>query len=251
MPASILTPADLALRPGRGARSPWLREALTAEGDPLPLPALSRDLSCDVAIVGGGYTGLWTALHLKERAPELDVVLVEQDICGSGPSGRNGGFVNAWWDELDTLEELYGDELALAAARALSESVRSIGTWCLEHGVDAHFRQGGMLVVSTTPPHDDRPLGSVRVAQRLGVEDELVALNPDDVRARCASPRFRTGAFMRDGATVQPALLARGLRQVALDQGVVIHEQSQVRPRLDRHGSGTSLLVEGPLGRID
>jgi glycine/D-amino acid oxidase-like deaminating enzyme len=248
MPEPLLTPGDLALRPGRGARSPWLREALAAEGDPPPLPAPSGDRACDVAIVGGGYTGLWTALHLKDRAPELEVVLLEQDICGGGPSGRNGGFVSAWWDELDTLEELYGAEPALAAARAVSESVRAIGTWCAEHGVDAHYRQAGMMEVSTSEPHDDRPLGTVRLARRLGVPDEFVALTPDEVQARCASPRFRTGALMRDGATVQPALLARGLRRVALERGVVIHEGSLVRPRLHRDGQRTSLLVDGAAG---
>lgn len=248
MPESVLTPDDLALRPGRGVRSPWLRQALAGEGDPPPLPGLSHDRTCDVAIVGGGYTGLWTALQLKERASDMEVVLLEQDICGGGPSGRNGGFVNAWWDELDTLEELYGAEPALAAARAVSESVQAIGAWCAQHGIDAHYRQAGMLAVSTTEPHDDRPLGSMRVAQRLGVPDEFVALSPEAVQARCASPRFRTGAFMRDGATVQPALLARGLRRVALERGVVIHEQSTVRPRLDRQGARTSLLVDGPQG---
>ncbi|HEX5579119.1 MAG TPA: FAD-dependent oxidoreductase, partial [Candidatus Limnocylindria bacterium] len=243
MHESLLTPDDLALRPGRGVRSPWLREALAAEGDPPPLPGLATDRACDVAIVGGGYTGLWTALQLKARAPELEIVLLEQDICGGGPSGRNGGFVNAWWDELDTLEVLYGAEPALAAAQAVSHSVRSIGGWCTEHGVDAHFRQAGMLVVSTTAPHDDRPLGSVRVAARLGVPEEFVALSPDEVQARCSSPRFRTGALMRDGATVQPALLARGLRRVALERGVVIHEQSRVRPRLTRDGPRSALMV--------
>ncbi len=246
MPDPLLTADDLALRPGGGVRSPWLRDALAAEGDPPPLPGLSRDRSCDVAIVGGGYTGLWTALQLKERAPEREVVLLEQDICGGGPSGRNGGFVNAWWDELDTLEELYGAEPAISAARALSESVRAIGAWCEQHDVDAHYRHAGMLVVSTTAPHDDRPLGSVAVAQRLGVPEEFVALTPDEVQARCASPRFRNGAFMRDGATVQPALLARGLRRVALERGVVIHEQSRARPRLERDGPRTALLVDGP-----
>jgi glycine/D-amino acid oxidase-like deaminating enzyme len=248
MPESVLTPDDLALRPGLGARSPWLREALAAEGDPPPLPPPSADMTCDVAIVGGGYTGLWTALQLKDRAPELEVVLLEQDICGGGPSGRNGGFVNAWWDELDTLEELYGAGPALAAAHAVSDSVRAISAWCDERGIDAHYRQAGMLEVSTAEAHDDRPLGTVRVADRLGVPEEFVALTADEVRARCASPRFRSGAFMRDGATVQPALLARGLRRVALERGVVIHEQSRVRPRLKRDGSRTSLLVDAAGG---
>jgi glycine/D-amino acid oxidase-like deaminating enzyme len=248
MPEPQLTADDLALRPGRGVRSPWLREALAAEADPSPLPGPSHDRSCDVAIVGGGYTGLWTALQLKERAPELEVVLLEQDICGGGPSGRNGGFVNAWWDELDTLAELHGPERALAAARGLSESVRAIGAWCERHDVDAHYRRAGMLVVSTTPPHDDRPLASASVAKRLGVPEELVALSPDAVQVRCASPRFRNGAFMRDGATVQPALLARGLRRVALERGVVIHEQSTVRPRMIREGTRTALDIDTAAG---
>ena len=106
----LLTADDLALRPGRGVRSPWLRDALEAEGNPAPLPGPAGDVDCDVAIVGGGYTGMWTAYQLKRRAPELRLVLIEQDICGGGPSGRNGGFVNAWWDELDALVDLHGPE---------------------------------------------------------------------------------------------------------------------------------------------
>ena len=79
MTDSPLTAEDLALRPGHGQRSPWLREALAAEGDPQPLPPPSGDVSCDIAIVGGGYTGLWTAINLKERSPELNVALLDRD----------------------------------------------------------------------------------------------------------------------------------------------------------------------------
>ena len=239
----VLTGADLELRPGRGERSPWLREALAAEGDPPPLAPSPGPFQVDVAIVGGGYTGLWSALELRRRAPELQVAILEQDICGGGSSGRNGGFVNAWWDELDTLVELYGEARAVEAAREASRSVHAIGAWCEAHGVDAHFRHAGMLAVSTTPLHDDRPLGSVRVAQRLGVGEELVALTPEAVALRCRSPEFRGGALMRDGATVQPALLARGLRRVALEHGVVIHEGTRVEPRVRRDGDGLRLTA--------
>jgi glycine/D-amino acid oxidase-like deaminating enzyme len=249
MTKSLLSNDDLALRPGRGQRSPWLREALAAEGDPPPLPAPGGSLKCDVAIVGGGYTGLWTAIQLREHSPELGIVILEQDICGGGPSGRNGGFVNAWWDELDTLVELFGQERALEAARELSSSVRAIGKWCRENEVDAHYRKAGMLVVSTTPLHDGRLAGSVEAAAQVGAAEEMVALSAPEVQARCRSPRFRNGAFTRDGATVQPALLARGLRNVALQRGITIHEQTHVRPRLRREiGGGVRLTVETPAG---
>ena len=114
MASDLLTDGDRALRPAADARNPWLREALEAEGDPPPGAPLVGRTAADVAIIGGGYTGLWTALALVERDPELRVVVCEADICGGGPSGRNGGFVNAWWDELGTLRELYGADGALA-----------------------------------------------------------------------------------------------------------------------------------------
>jgi glycine/D-amino acid oxidase-like deaminating enzyme len=248
MTDSLLTTGDLALRPGRGVRSPWLRDALAAEGDPAPLPGPGTDVDADVAIVGGGYVGLWTAEQLSRRSPELRVVVLEQDICGGGPSGRNGGFVNAWWDELDTLIALHGPERALEAARAVSGSVAAIGAWCQEHGVDAHFRQAGMLVVSTTPPHDGRPLASVAAAADLGAAEEFVALSADEVQAQCRSPQFRGGALMRDGATVQPALLARGLRRVLLERGVTIHEGTRLTRLRATRGPMVRLTVESGNG---
>jgi glycine/D-amino acid oxidase-like deaminating enzyme len=245
MTHGVLTEADLALRPGAGVRSPWLREALAAEGDPPPAPPPRGDTDGDVAVVGGGYTGMWTAWHLLERDPGLRIVLVEQDICGGGPSGRNGGFVNAWWDELDTLVELHGPERALESARAVAGSVPAIGAWCAAHGVDAHFRQAGMLVVSTTPLHDHHPAVAARFAENLGVADELVAMAPERVQAVCRSPAIRNGAFMRAGATVQPALLARGLRRVLLERGVVIHEGTRLTRIRQPRGPLVRLAVEG------
>jgi len=249
-PSTLLTPGDLALRPGRGVRSPWLRDALAAEGDPPPLPAPRGDVDCDVLIAGGGYTGMWTAYQLSLRAPELRITLVEQDICGGGPSGRNGGFVNAWWDELDTLVELHGPERALEAARAVSASVDAIGEWCAAHRVDAHFRKAGMIVVSTAPAHDDRPMAPLRTAASLGAPDEFVPLSAAEVQARCRSPIFRGGAFMRDGATVQPALLARGLRRVLLERGVTIHEGTRLVGLRNADGTGVRGAVDGASGRF-
>ncbi len=242
---------DGALRPAGGTRNPWLREALTDEGDPPAAPPLLGRRAADVAIVGGGYTGLWTALQLVERAPELAIVLVEADICGGGPSGRNGGFVNAWWDELGTLRELYGADGALACAREVAASVHEIGAWAERNGADVHYRRAGMLTVSTTPLHDGAWRASVTAARELGVPDSYRELSSAEVALRCRSPRFRGAALMADGATVHPARLVRALRRACLDRGVTIHEGTRLT-RI-RSGAGglrlgtTSVAGEGEL----
>ncbi len=249
--AARLTPDDLALRPAGAARNPWLREALVDERDPSPAPALTGMASADVVVVGGGYTGLWTALGLLDRDPGLRVTLIEADICGGGPSGRNGGFVNAWWDELGTLRDLYGADDALACAREVAASVREIGAWCETNAVDAHYRRAGMLTVSTTPLHDGSWAASVAAARELGAAAEYRELTPNEVAERCRSPHFRGAALMRDGATVHPARLARGLRRVCAERGVTIHEGTRVvgiRPHGDRLRVATrSAAGEGTL----
>ncbi len=234
----LLTDADLELRPGRGKRSPWLREALADEGHPAPAPALNGLVRADVAIIGGGYTGLWTAYQLLSRSPQLGVVLLESDMCGAGPSGRNGGFVNSWWDEASGLLDAFGAQAARACLDEAAGSVRAIATWCRDHGVDADVRQNGMLIVSTAPPHDDRWADDVRAAETLGDPGALRTLTPGEIADRCRSPRFRGGALMRDGATVHPARLARGLRRVCMELGLRLHEGTRAaRVRPGPHGA--------------
>lgn len=227
------------VRPG-DRRSWWLREALESEEGALAAaaPPLRGTTRADVAIVGGGYTGLWAALRLTELAPGARIVLIESDICGGGPSGRNGGFVTSWWDELPALIHRYGEAHALAVAASMSEAVDEVGAWCAANDVDAWFVKAGALQASAAPAQDGSWSAGVEAAVRMGVGDEYRELTPDEVRARCASPVFRGGVFMRQGATVQPARLARGLRRVALERGVVIHERTRALPEDVASGGG-------------
>jgi glycine/D-amino acid oxidase-like deaminating enzyme len=122
----------------------WLEEA---PPDPAAA-ALEGDLDVDVAIVGGGYTGLWTAFALKERDPGLAVAVLEAEFCGFGPSGRNGGFLESFWPALGRLRDRLGDAGALEVARASSgvfAAVRALGD-------DVWLREGGMLEVSNRLP---------------------------------------------------------------------------------------------------
>ena len=218
------------VRPSGTRRSWWLREALAAEtvASVAATPPLAGDRTADVVIIGGGYTGLWTAWRLTELEPAARIVVLEADICGGGPSGRNGGFVTGWWDELPTLVSRYGPDGALATARAIDEAVDGIGAWCRDNGVDAWYTKAGALSVSAAPAQDGAWDEAVETCRALGVGDEYARLGEGEVRSRLASPVFRGGVLMRGAATIQPAVLARGLRRVLLDRGVAIHEGTRV-----------------------
>jgi glycine/D-amino acid oxidase-like deaminating enzyme len=219
--------ADLPI-PGR-RRSWWLREALAAEGDPPPAPALSGDIDADIAIVGGGYTGMWAAYFIHERRPGARIVLLEEDICGGGPSGRNGGFVHGWWESLGYLAERFGEEAALAIAREADEVVDGIGAWCAKHGVDAHYVKAGYLRVNAFPKEPSDWADAVARLRAASVPDQLQPIDAVAVQAICGSPAFREGLLMPSAASIQPALLARGLRRVLLERGVRIFEGTRAQ----------------------
>jgi glycine/D-amino acid oxidase-like deaminating enzyme len=223
------------------ARGWWFSEAI-AQDPGQPAPGLQGDETADVVIVGGGYTGMWSAYFLTEASPGIRVTLLEQDECGSGPSGRNGGFASGWWDELPALVRYFGPDQALAACRAVGRSVLAIGAWCERHDVDAWFNHSGYLQVATSPAQEGAWSEAVSIARRLRVEEEFVPLSAAEVKERCASPVLGSGALMRDGATVQPARLARGLRGVLLERGVRIHERTPVRRF--QHGSSVGAVTD-------
>ena len=228
-------------------RSWWLREALAREGSAgEPAPPLGSDTSADVVILGGGYTGMWTAWFLKERDPGIDVVLLEADICGGGPSGRNGGFLDGWWGHIADLEETYGTDDARELLLACAPSPDEIGAWCDANGVDAWFRKGGDLAVASSPAQEGRWSGTIAAAERLGFADRFQVLSADEVRRRVKAPTFGGGMFVEDAASVHPARLARGLRRVLIERGVRIFEGTPII----RFGTASPAIAETPGGVV-
>ena len=195
-------------------------------------------MTADVCVVGGGYTGLWTALAVKEREPSADVVLLEAATCGSGPSGRNGGFVHGYWASVAELVPLLGRDEALQLARAgerIVPAVRALDD-------DVWLREGGMLMVSASPAQDAAVDHAVAAAEDLGVPEQAVQLDENAVAERVRSDVFRRGVFFPDGATVQPARLVRALRRRVLAAGIDLHEHSPATLRGD--------AVTTPGGRV-
>lgn len=206
-------------------RSLWLQQV---EGDAPASEPLRGAARADIAILGGGYVGLWTAIRIKERAPAADVVILEQDICGGGASGRNGGFVLSWWPKLSSLSKQFGDAEAVRTARGSEQAIADLGRFCETHGIDADFRPGGWLWTATCDAHLGAWDSVLAVCDRAGVES-FVRWTPEEVARRSGSAAHRAGVFDATGAIVQPAALARGLRRIALRLGVRIHENTPVR----------------------
>jgi glycine/D-amino acid oxidase-like deaminating enzyme len=217
----------------------WLGEAPGVEA----APELVGSRDADVVVVGGGYTGMWAAWHIKQLEPEASVVLLEADRCGYGPSGRNGGFCNVMWFSLPKMRQRWGDAAALEVARAAESAAVGIGEFCESEEVDAWYRRGGYMQVSTAEAHDHVWVDALAACRELGVDDAVEALSPTQVAERCASPAFRGGVFYPGAATVQPARLAFGLRGRLRGRGVEVCERSPVT-RL----AGSSTGVEAHTG---
>ncbi|MFF4381574.1 NAD(P)/FAD-dependent oxidoreductase [Kitasatospora sp. NPDC001547] len=213
---------------------------------PAAASALVGDVRCDLLVVGGGYSGLWTALIAKERDPSLDVVLVEAKEAGWAASGRNGGFCEAslthglangyqrWPDELHTLERL-----GAANLQAMEDTLE-------RHGIDCDWERTGSLVVATEP----HQVGELHEFAGLAArhDSRLDVLDGDAVRAEIDSPTFLGGLWDRNGvAMLNPARLAWGLRRACLDQGVRIFEHT---PATGLTGSPRGITVRTPYGRV-
>jgi glycine/D-amino acid oxidase-like deaminating enzyme len=207
------------------ARSLWL------DAIPGPLtarPPLTASAQCDVAIVGAGYTGLWAAYYLKRHSPDLRVTVVEREIAGYGPSGRNGGWVSAGISgSAAAYQRRSGHDAVVRAQRETERTVDEIGEVAERERIDCGYLKAGALTVATSAPQRDRLLASEASARDLGgTEQDSRMLTPQQSEEYCRVTGCIAASYSPHAARVHPPRLVRGRAHACQRLGVIIHERT-------------------------
>ncbi|WP_328550328.1 MULTISPECIES: NAD(P)/FAD-dependent oxidoreductase [unclassified Streptomyces] len=215
------------------------------DGLPALREPLGGDASADVVIVGGGYTGLWTAYYLKKAAPFLRVTVLEQKFCGYGASGRNGGWLYNGIAGRDRYARLHGHEAAVGLQKAMNDTVDEVVRVAREEGIEADLHKGGVLEVATTPAQLARLKDFHAHELSYGEKDrELYDAGGTAERIRVAGAVGST--WTPHGARLHPVKLVKGLARVVEALGVVIHESTPVTEIRPKHAVTPYGTVRAP-----
>jgi len=201
-------------------------DELKAPVSPTSLPA-----ELDVAIIGGGFTGLWTAFYLNKLQPELKIAVFEASTVGFGASGRNGGWCMGWAMGIeDLLEDPAQSQKALTIARSMQEAVDEIGAFCQAENVDAHYDKGGTLTVATRAFEAEQMQAKVKKYHQAGFnEEDFVWLDEQESRKRISMEPNYGAIYTPHCAAIHPARLVRGLGDVVRKKGVLVFERTPVK----------------------
>jgi glycine/D-amino acid oxidase-like deaminating enzyme len=215
------------------------------DGFPAAREPLGGDASADVVIVGGGYTGLWTAYYLKKAVPFLRITVLEQKFCGYGASGRNGGWLYNGIAGRDRYAGLHGHEAAVRLQKAMNDTVDEVVRAVAEEGFDAGLHKGGVLEVARTPAQLARLRAFHEHELSYGEKDrELYGARETAERIRVADA---VGAsWTPHGARVHPVKLVKGLAAAVEALGVTIHEQTPVTEIRPKHAVTPYGTVRAP-----
>ena len=222
----------------------WLE---TAGDDLTPRKSLAQSTDVDVAIVGGGYTGLWTAYYLLKQRPDLRVAVVEKEIVGFGASGRNGGWCSSKFPvTASLLEKRFGSESARALLLAMFDSVDEVGRVCRREGINANFDKTGILSLARNEYQLPMIQATHAAYTRLGLGDRYQLLRPAAVADRVKITKVLGALFTPEGARLHPGRLVRGLARVIERLGGTIFEQTPVL----NYTAGSAAALRTPGGEL-
>lgn len=195
-----------------------------------PRPALPGDTEVDVAIVGAGYTGLWTAYYLRRRNPDMRIAVVESQVAGFGASGRNGGWCSALLPMgFDAMAATHGKDGATRLQRAMNETVDEVGAVAAREGIDCQFAKGGTFRAARNPAHVGRMQAEIAEHRAYGFgEDDIRWLDRAEAQQLVNVTKAEGGIFTPHCAAIHPARLVRGLARTVEASGVHLFEHTKV-----------------------
>src|SRR4051812_12237071 len=213
---------------GYGRVGFWFESIAEAEGGFAPRPGLTQDATVDVAIVGGGLTGLWTAYYLLRSDPSLRIAVLEKETAGFGASGRNGGWCSSLFPLSATaLESRYGFAAAVRQRQAMVDTVDEVGDVAAEEDIDCDYVRGGTVTFARSRVQLERARSEFAESERYGV-DRVSLLGTETVRARYGVPDAIAATFTPACARIHPAKLVRGLARAVERRGATVYEGTDV-----------------------
>ncbi len=203
----------------------------TVPGSLEPAPGLTHDTEADVAIVGAGLTGMWTAYYLNKANPGLSIAICEREIAGYGASGRNGGWCSALFPaSLAKLDRMAGREQAIAMYEAMQRTVNEVVCVTIAENIDCHWAKGGSVSFARSPSQLERARAEVDEARLYGFDEtDLRLLTAEQARDLACASDVLGGVYTPHCAAIHPARLARGLARLLRERGVQIYEQTPVQ----------------------
>ncbi|MEV5950274.1 FAD-dependent oxidoreductase [Streptomyces sp. NPDC051993] len=215
------------------------------DGIPAPREPLAGDTSADVVIVGGGYTGLWTAYYLKKAAPFLNITVLESRFCGYGASGRNGGWLYNGIAGRGRYAKLHGQDSAVRLQQEMNATVDEVVRVAAEESIDADVHRGGVLEVAYTPAQLGR-LKDFHAAEVAFGEKDRVLLGARETTERVRVSGAVGSTWTPHGARIHPVKLVKGLAATVEALGVTVYESTPVTEIRPRHAVTPYGTVRAP-----
>ena len=219
-------------------QSLWLADIL---GEPALGNKIDSDLKVDVAIVGGGFVGLWTAICILDQEPSLNVAIFDKGSIGQGASSLNGGLLMSWWPKIGRLSDIAGDEDGLWLADQSTQNIPELRDFMVHEQVDAEISLGGWLWTNTAKAHANAWQDIFDKSCALGRPEVFRELSPKEIARRSGSSNHLGGIYEEINGQVHPGRLAYGLAKIAARRGVKLFSNSAVHNIVP--GSPTNLQV--------
>ena len=222
----------------------WFDQAIST-ADISSAVELKSNITTDICIIGGGFTGLWSAIQLKLQEPDKHVVVIDKGLCGQGASGRNGGAMLTWSTKFLSLANLYGTQSAIKLVKQSEQAVYDIQTFCNTHKISCELRVDGAYYTASNKAQINALSPVISQLDKHNI-NQWHAIHKDAIHEKTGSKENLQANYSQAAGSIQPAKLVRGLKSVAQKLGVKVYENTKMTSLVE----GEPATINVPNGRV-